>query len=119
MIKIRFIHLRDAMATRAIRSPNGYMDEERRPGSDPAFNSYESSMFLNDLVRNRETEPASFIFTGEKRIKNMLEVFIRNANSIILNFNLDEFGRRLCPVLGHSAAQEGDRPGSFHRLNGV
>ena len=32
-------------------------------------------MFLDDLMRYRETQSAPLILAGEKRVKNMLQIF--------------------------------------------
>src|SRR5262245_24817676 len=119
MTKIRFIHLSIVVANMLSWFSDRHMDEERRSRSDRAFNRYEPSMFLDDLMRHREPQTATFILAGKKRIENMLQIVCGNANAGILDFDLDEFGGALCAVLAHGAAHQGDCPGPFHRLDRV
>ena len=80
---------------------NRQIDEKSRSFADLTLHYDISAMLLDDLMRDGEPEAAPLFFSREKRIKDVLQIFLRDPHTGIAHPNLDEL---LGAVLGEETA---------------
>src|SRR5512135_3019550 len=95
------------------------MDKKRGSLSHRALYRNETAVFLYDLMRHRQAQPAAFVLAGKERIKNMLQIFFGNTDTRVANLNLHEFSRRFGSDSRDSAGRDVDRSTLLHGLDGI
>src|SRR5262245_15160781 len=97
---------------------DGQLDEERRASSQARSEANSPAVLLDDRVGDRQPEPGSLsdLLRREERIENLRLQIIRNAGTIVVDFENDGLLRRIVPRPYHEDAAAVDRQ---HRLLGI
>ena len=67
----------------------GQIDIKRRAGVEPALYIDIAPVFLNDLTRDGESEPASLMFGRKEGIEDALQVLRRDSTPRVCELDLD------------------------------
>src|SRR3990167_5869106 len=69
--------------------PNGQIEKKSCPLADLTFYNDITTVLLDNLMGDGETQPAPVFFSSEERIKDIFQIPFRNSRTGISDRNLD------------------------------